>query len=573
VLAVLLALGLVAAACGDSGSSGSEGDASGGGQTTTTKAPQTGGMLTFASYSEIFGLDPIVALGNGTSGGIEMATIYDTIMRYNPETRKYENRTADSVSANADSTEWTVKLKPGIKFSDGTDYDAAAVQFGMNRHRSGLPGGPTAAECAQYVACPRNTASSGVYMTLVKDIQVVDPLTLKFVLTEPWTSFPYALSAEAGMIPSPTALKKCDGTKNPNTCEFNLKPVGAGPFMIESFKPKDSITVVRNPTYYGPKPYLDGVKFVTFGDTGGSKTYDALKAGNVDAAYLRIPDTVAQAKADGIKGLSSIDQGGEILLLNEGVNVNCSGQKPEPVCVGKPDGPTATNPATKNLKVRQAVAAAYDPKAFNDRVYNGKGLAGTETFQKSFAWDPGVPGYKYDPEQAKKLVNEAKAEGWDGTIRVLFQNTPSGQAGGLAVETMLKSVGMNVALDVSRDSTGQQSLVTTAKDFDISTWGLSLGSDDSAIWAIAQNLSASSPSNRPGFKSQKVDDALKALRSAKTDDEKRAQYKIIAEEINAQIPWIPRVAIETLRAYRPNIHGLSGGLKNFVFFDQAWMER
>ena len=82
-------------------------------------------------------------------------------------------------------------------------YDAEAVRFGMNRHRVGT--GIPAAECAQWYACPRTGVSSAAYMSLVKDIVVVDKLTLKFVLNEPYTAFYYNLSAEAAMIPSPTA--------------------------------------------------------------------------------------------------------------------------------------------------------------------------------------------------------------------------------------------------------------------------------------------------------------------------------------------------------------------------------
>ena len=173
----------------------------------------TGGTLTFGSYSKISGLDPLVGLGQGTSGGIPMAALYDSIVRYNQATKKYEMRTAESVTPSADSLEWTVKLKPGIKFTDGTDYDAEAVRFGMNRHRVGT-GIPTT-DCALWWACPRNGVSSSAYMSLVKDIAVVDKLTLKFTLTEPYTAFYYNLSAEAAMIPSPTAMKKAcpDPTK------------------------------------------------------------------------------------------------------------------------------------------------------------------------------------------------------------------------------------------------------------------------------------------------------------------------------------------------------------------------
>ena len=121
----------------------------------------TGGTITFGTFSETAGLDPIVSSGNGVTGYIEMNAIYDTIVRYNAQTGKYEPNTAESVTANADSTEWTVKLKPNIKFTDGTAYDAEAVKFGMNRHRSGTAGAPP---CADLYACPRNNTSSAAYM-------------------------------------------------------------------------------------------------------------------------------------------------------------------------------------------------------------------------------------------------------------------------------------------------------------------------------------------------------------------------------------------------------------------------
>jgi peptide/nickel transport system substrate-binding protein len=335
--AIPIALAFLAAACGDSDSDGGSAGTGGGpsstaAASTTTLQPQTGGTLTFGAYSHIPGLDPLVALGSGTSGAIQMATIYDTLMRYDVKTNKYTNNMVDSVTANADSTEWTIKIKSGIKFSDGTDFNAEAVRFGLNRHRVG--NSINASECATYIACPRNSQSSVAYMALVKDIVAVDNLTVKVVLSEPWTTFPYALASEPGMIPSMTALKKCDGTKQTNTCEFNLKPVGAGPFVIKDFKAGESIEVSRNATYFGGQVYLDGIKFVSLLDLGGDKTYDAFKTGTLQGAYLRVASAVAAAKADKATGLSAIDQAGETMLLNMGVTVNCVNQAQESLLDG-----------------------------------------------------------------------------------------------------------------------------------------------------------------------------------------------------------------------------------------------
>jgi peptide/nickel transport system substrate-binding protein len=375
------------------------------------------------------------------------------------------------------------------------------------------------------------------------------------------------------MVPSPTALKKCDATKNPNTCEFNLKPVGAGPFMISAFKVDEAIELVKNPNYWGGTVYLDGIRFVTLLDLGGEKTYDALRTGTVQGAYLRVASAVARAKADKVPGISGIDQMGENMLLNIGVSVTCAAGKPEPRCVGKPDGPTPTTPATAPLKVRQAIVAAFDPKAWNERVYQGNGLTGTEMFQKSFPWDPGVPGPKYDLELAKKLVIEAKAEGWNGSVRVLFTNSPVDANAAVALDSMLRAAGINPVVDTSKESTAQQAIVVGSKDFDLSRWGTATGPDDSALWSMAQNLDSTSSANRVGFKSAAVDKALKDLRVAKNDAEKTAGYKIIAEEFNKQLPWINFSAIETHKGFSPKVHGVTGSHRQFIYFDKAWMEK
>ncbi len=112
----------MAAACGDDGgdSSSNATGTTGTGSTTgssgstasaatTTLAPQKGGSISIGMFSETRGLDPTIGSGSGTAGGTEMIALYDTITRWNPDTRKYEMRTADTLTSNADSSEWTLK--------------------------------------------------------------------------------------------------------------------------------------------------------------------------------------------------------------------------------------------------------------------------------------------------------------------------------------------------------------------------------------------------------------------------------------------------------------------------------
>ncbi|MEO5840352.1 MAG: ABC transporter substrate-binding protein [Acidimicrobiales bacterium] len=386
--------------------------------------------------------------------------------------------------------------------------------------------------------------------------------------------FQFALAAEASLIPSPTSIKKCDPTKDVRTCETNTKPVGAGPFKVTDYKTKDSITMVKNADYFGGAPYLDGLKFVnSIADTGGDQTFNALSTGTFNMAFLRDPAAVAAAHEKKFDGVSTFEQGGGLLLINQGVSVTCAAGKPEPLCVGKFDGIIATNPPTKDPKIRQAIAAAVDPKVINDRGYWGKGLVGSQLFQSDFRWFADVAGPKFDVEAAKKLVNEAKAAGWDAKLRLLYNSSPTAAAIGLTVQTMLQAVGITVTLDTSKDTLGQISQVSTLKDFDVTGWGLAIPPDDGAVWALAQNFSSNSPTNRIGFKSTVVDQALKDIRQAKTDDEKKAAYKKIAETMTAEIPALPWGKIEEFIAWPSSVKGMKQTHRAGVIFDKAWIDK
>jgi peptide/nickel transport system substrate-binding protein len=134
VVAGLFVVSLLAAACGDNkGSSGSNATttAAPGGtaaaSTTVAKTPVKGGVVTFGQFSREGGLDPIKLAGGGTVGGIEAAAIFDVLLRYIPDKGTYEGQLAESIAPNADFTEWTLKLRPNLKFADGTPSNTSSL--------------------------------------------------------------------------------------------------------------------------------------------------------------------------------------------------------------------------------------------------------------------------------------------------------------------------------------------------------------------------------------------------------------------------------------------------------------
>jgi peptide/nickel transport system substrate-binding protein len=556
LLAAVLAVMLVASACGDDDDSatdtGGSSTTAGNNATATTLTPVKGGVLNIGQFSKEAGLDPATLAGGGTVGGNENAALYDTLMRVDQATGKYIGRTAESMTPNADFTVWTLKLRSGIKFTDGTDYNATAVKFVQDRQ---LKDG--------------NAAVRGQMANFIDTITVTDPLTVTYKLKIGWAGFPYLMSHVPGMIYSPTAFAKA-----PDAKAFSTNPgdAGAGPFKLKSYKPGESVELERNPTYYGGEVYLDGLKFVLL---TASATYDALKTGTLQAALMRDPALYNQSKKDGMLQVDIPQVGGNLLIMNSGIDITCGGAATAsvPACAGQADGTKVqTKTPTRDVNVRKAIAAAIDPKVVVDRAYQGVGVPDTAPFSTNFAFDPKITPQKYDQAEARRLVGVAKAAGWDGKIRLIGGNDPTNVAWTQAVAPQLQAVGIDVAASNDTDVAGVVNKVLTTRDYDLANWGL--GMSDESDGNYTQLLgSFGSQSKRYGYSSPDMDAGIEALRVADTDAKRIAAYKTISEVWIRDAPalvitYIPQAVITS-----PKVHGIVRTAQAVTLYDKAWMSK
>jgi peptide/nickel transport system substrate-binding protein len=547
--ATFLAFGLVAMACGDDNSESSDTTQSTSGASavtaapTTTVVPQKGGSITISTgLAAQVGLDPAVAVATGCCGGSEMAAIYDTLVRYNAATAKFEPRTAQSLEPNSDFTEWTLKLKPNIKFTDGTDYNAEAVRFNVERHQK--------------------TATSQEYAVLSQFLDtttVVDALTVKFKLKTAWANFPISLSAGAGMIVSPTAFQKAGAN-------FNSAPgdAGAGAFKVVSFKANESLILARNPNYYGGEVYLDEIKSVYI--PGAEAQLDALRTGTIQAVLLGDSAVAAKAASEKFQAINFPYPAGNLLLMNPGM-LTCSSGNPAKYCQGKPDGTkVTTDTPTKDPRVRQAIAEAIDIDQINQRVYNNTAKVYRSLVPAGFRWDPGIAGPKYDPTNAKKLVDAVKAEGWDGKVRVSYgASTPQLTNYGQAVQAMLGVVGITATIETGKTL----AQVQVEKDFDIYP-GFAFGTSEDRLF---EGLFGSLRINRYGYSNPDMDAALDTLRVASTDAAKTAALKTVAQLWNRDLPAVVVGDGVRVLAYSPKLHDVQPTAFQAVEYSKAWLQK
>jgi peptide/nickel transport system substrate-binding protein len=498
---------------------------SAGASTATAGEPQQGGTLTIAKPVEQGnGWDPIKLIGIPTAGEAgQNFAFYDALFLVDHLTGKLSPRIGVSLTS-SDSTTWTLKLRPNVKFSDGTPFDADAVKFNWER-----------------IADPANKASSATAANVIQNYTVVDPLTLRVTLNAPNPVWNQVVATRLAWIGSPTAIKASGAT-------YGSKPVGAGPFVLKEWVRDNQYTLVKNPTYWEKgHPYLDQVIVKIIIDP--LTAYDTFKSGGADINHVLDPTLVGTAQADKVKLFSvPVSGGGWALSMNN-----------------------QTAPFN-DVRVRQAFNIVIDRKQFNNVRRNGDPSTLMDTVQAKGSpyYDPKNSVPKYDLTAGQKLIDSYIADqgGKPINVTILTFNTPYiTQDAQLLQQMFQKLKGVTVNLDVqSAPSVVAKAVAGQYQAYFNPVWRW----NEPALDFINLFLGGSSL-NYMRYSNSTVDSALNQLRTAADPQVKKQLVSQATAQIikDAPVAYYSRYSSSAVIAKR--VRGLKWEYDLIELLDNAWV--
>ena len=484
-------------------------------------ADLVGGSVTVGMSTQPGALDPAQVNGSPTTGGIEIIHIYDALMKYDPESGEYSPKVAESLESDDFST-WTLTLRDGVTFTNGAPLTADAVKASIERFGE------------------VNTGPARNLVAQIATMNVVDESTLEFELVDPWSGFPYVLANTPGMIVDPAAVEAAGET-------FGTEPTaaGVGPYTVARFAPGEELVLEAKADYWGGPVCIEELRFVPLPEDNGR--YEAFTSGEFQATWLRDPFAVAESESDGVAGISNLQNAQNVVLFNAGS-----------------DGPGGDE------RIRRAVSMILDQDVIADRAFEGAGNPTSLLIgEQSRYYDADVEGPVLDAAAGTALLDEAKADGWDGTMRLLCASSSEEVA--LTMEAQLEAAGMDIDLSFKPDSRELAGTVIGEKDFDAACWGLNILDD--GLWATLHNsLSSESASNYGGYVDAGVDAALADLKVAGTEDEIKAALATMQERFNETAPVIILNAGTNRMLHIDELKGLQPTTNSLTLFEGAYLD-
>ncbi len=502
--------------------------------TNSSTTPKKGGTVTDGLFEE-----PDSLLSNGTNETFAVlvdATIWAPLVYGDPSGTLHagilsEIPTVANGDISADALHYTLKLRPNLKWSDGQPLTADDVVFTMNLWNNPAYGA--------------KTDTVGLPFIDFSTLKAVDATTVTFSMKQVFVPLINAQLADEALAPMPQHIF---GTMDPASIlksPENFQPtVVSGPFMITDRVKGDHINVVRNPNYYQAAqgyPYLDGINFKIITDS--STILTALQSGQLDTSWFL--DITKQDSYKAIQGYTYYTEQHSATFENIIFNLH--------------------DPTLQDKQIRLAISMSLDLDTVISQVLKGTGQRTCDEDVGTFAHEPNLTCYKFDPAGAKTvLMNDGYTMGSDGYFQKngkdleltwgTTANNARRQQGEEIFQQNLKDVGIKIDIK-NYPADAWFGTILPSGQYQIGEFANSLGydPDNASTWACNQTA-AQGGANWSYYCNPQVDAALKQEETNPDQNTRIAAFHTFHEALLNDLPVVYLYAYGQQGIARNTIH-------------------
>lgn len=488
---------------------------------SSSSGPSEGGAtLIYGRGGDANTLDPInTDIGEAVK---VIVNVFDTLVTYDEKTLELTPGLAKSWEHSEDGLTWTFHLRDGVKFHDGTDVDADAVVFSIER---------LIQETNPTVYDPARPYQS--HYKSIRAVRATDRSTVAFELNGPSAVFLQNMAMFPASVVSPTAVKK-------RGKQFATEPVGSGPFRLARWKRDQQIVLEANPQYWDGKPALDRVVFVPIADA--VTRVQQLKQGGI-----HIAEDLPPAELDAMVG-----QPGIVIQEQIGLNVGYLSLQTEKPPLDKP-------------KVRQAIARAIDKAELAKVVYSGHARPAVNMVPPAmWGHHNELADNPFDVAEAKRLMDEAATEGGftlpvNLSLAVMSQPRPYMQMP-LPTATFIKDslakIGIEVTVDQRPINQHFEFVMAGKHELGLAGWTTDNADPDNFLYSLLDPDNISEHGNNLSrYRNEEVHQLLLNAQRELDEAKRLAMYHRVQELVVADVPVVPLVHAEIRLAQRDAVTG------------------
>lgn len=447
--------------------------------------PKRGGTLTLALEADFPSLDPlrVTALVERQVGLAVMDPLFDI-----DEKGEVKPMLATGYEVLDGGKTYRITLREGVKFHDGTAFDADAVVFNLERSLD-----------------PKNACRCLANIDSIVGVKAIDAKTVEFKLNRPDAVLPAILSDAAGLMVSPTAVRADEKATA-------KKPVGTGPFVVKEWQQGHKIILERNPSYWvKDQPYLDRVVILPLANEESRQS--GLLSGSIDVIQSPSPRFVRDAKRNKkLKVLTGAGLGTVFLKMN------------------------TRNPPFDDVRVRRAMAFATDRALFTKAIYDNQYPVADSLIGPGMWAHSVVKNFpKYDPAQARKLLAEY---GKPVSFALGISTSPHNALAAQALQEMWKAVGINAEIKQIEQARFIRDALTHNFQMSLFRWAGRPDPDLNLYRAFHSKFANETSSNYTQFTNSRMDELLERGRSTLDRSERQKIYDEASALLADEVPYL-----------------------------------